>query len=57
MNRRWFVKNAGLGLGTVSLLRRDWLSMFIQENPYKMKMLRNDVGIFTEKGGTIGYYI
>ena len=22
-----------------------------------MKMLRNDVGIFTEKGGTIAYYI
>ncbi len=29
----------------------------MQENPYKMKMLRNDVGIFTEKGGTIAYYI
>ena len=57
MNRRWFVKNAGLGLGAVSLLHRDWLSLFIQENPYKMKMLRNDIGIFTEKGGTIAYYI
>jgi hypothetical protein len=57
MNRRSFVKNAGLGFGAVPLLRNDWLSLFMQENPYKMKMLRNDVGIFTEKGGTIAYYI
>ena len=57
MNRRSFVKNAGLGFGAVPLLRNDWLSLFVQENPYKMKMLRNDVGIFTEKGGTIAYYI
>jgi cyclase len=57
MNRRFFVKNAGLGLGAVPLLQRGWLSLFIQENPYKMKMLRNNVGIFTEKGGTIAYYI
>ncbi|HEX3079130.1 MAG TPA: MBL fold metallo-hydrolase [Puia sp.] len=57
MNRRSFVKNAGLGLGAAPLLRKDWLSLFLQENPYKMKMLRNDIGIFTEKGGTIAYYI
>ena len=57
MNRRSFVKNAGLGFGAAPLLSRDWFSLFMQENPYKMKMLRNDVGIFTEKGGTIAYYI
>jgi cyclase len=57
MNRRSFVKNAGLGFGAVPLLRNDWLRLFMQENPYKMKLLRNDVGIFTEKGGTIAYYI
>jgi glyoxylase-like metal-dependent hydrolase (beta-lactamase superfamily II) len=57
MHRRSFVKNAGLGLGALPLLRQDWLTNFFQETPYKMKMLRNDVGIFTEKGGTIAYYI
>lgn len=57
MNRRSFVKNAGFSFGAIPLLRNDWLTKFMQENPYKMKMLRNDVGIFTEKGGTIAYYI
>ena len=57
MNRRAFVKNTGLGFGSIPLFGGDWLTRFVQENPYKMKMLRNDVGIFTEKGGTIAYYI
>jgi cyclase len=57
MHRRSFMKNAGLGFGAIPLLRHDWLTNFFQENPYKMKMLRNDVGIFMEKGGTIAYYI
>ena len=57
MHRRSFVRNAGLGFGAIPLLRKDWLTRFLQDNPYKMKLLRNDVGIFTEKGGTIAYYI
>jgi glyoxylase-like metal-dependent hydrolase (beta-lactamase superfamily II) len=57
MNRRSFVKNSSLGFGAIPFFGRDWLTKFMQDNPYKMKMLRNDVGIFTEKGGTIGYYI
>jgi cyclase len=57
MHRRSFVRNAGLGFGAIPLLRKDWLAQFLQDNPYKMKLLRNDVGIFTEKGGTIAYYI
>jgi cyclase len=57
MHRRSFVKNTGLGFGAIPLLRHEGLMKFLQENPYKMKMLRNDVGIFTEKGGTIAYYI
>lgn len=57
MNRRSFVKNAGISFGAIPLLRKNWFDEFIQENPYKMKMLRSDVGIFTEKGGTIAYYL
>jgi cyclase len=57
MNRRSFVKNAGISFGAIPLLRKNWFDEFIQDNPYKMKMLRGDVGIFTEKGGTIAYYL
>ncbi len=57
MNRRLFVKNAGFSFGAIPLLRKDWIAGFLQDNPYKMKILRNDVGIFTEKGGTIAYYL
>jgi cyclase len=57
MNRRSFVRNTSFSLGALPLFGADWLTYFMQDNPYKMKMLRNDVGIFTEKGGTIGYYI
>jgi glyoxylase-like metal-dependent hydrolase (beta-lactamase superfamily II) len=57
MNRRSFVKNAGFGFGSIAVIHRHWPTDFFQDNPYKMKMLRNDVGIFTEKGGTIAYYI
>ncbi|MEO6963431.1 MAG: MBL fold metallo-hydrolase [Puia sp.] len=57
MNRRSFVKNSSLAFGAIPLLRKDWLTKFMQENPYKMRMLRNGVGIFTEKGGTIAYYL
>jgi len=56
MHRRSFVKHAGVGLSAIPLLRGNWLSQFLQDTPYQMKMLRNDVGIFTEKGGTIAYY-
>ena len=57
MHRKLFVKNAGLIFGTIPLLHSGWQNFFMQDNPYKMRMLRNDVGIFTEKGGTIAYYI
>jgi cyclase len=57
MHRRSFVKNAGFSFGAIPLLPKNWLSQFLQDNPFTMKILRNDVGIFTEKGGTIAYYL
>jgi cyclase len=32
------------------------LPRFLQQPAYKIKMLRGDIGIFTERGGTIGFY-
>jgi glyoxylase-like metal-dependent hydrolase (beta-lactamase superfamily II) len=57
MQRRTFLRNTGFALGALSLLKRESFASFLQDNPWKMKMLRNDVGIFTEKGGTIAYLL
>jgi cyclase len=57
MQRRIFIRNASLTLGALSLFNQKMFANFLQQDPYKMKMLRNNVGIFTEKGGTIAYYL
>ncbi|HTS43721.1 MAG TPA: MBL fold metallo-hydrolase, partial [Puia sp.] len=57
MQRRTFLRNSSLTLGAISLFNQKTLAFFHQDNPWKMKMLRNDIGIFTEKGGTIAYLL
>ena len=54
MNRRNFIQNSTLAFGALALSNRTFGNT-IFDNPYKMKMLRGDVGVFTEKGGTIAY--
>ena len=53
MQRRSFLRNTGLTLAGLSLLNRDSLASFLGDPTWKIKMLTNDIGIFTEKGGTI----
>ncbi len=55
MNRRQFVQNTALTLGGISLLHHPLLANRLADDPYKMKMVRDNVGVFTEKGGTIAY--
>ena len=57
MERRVFLKNTTFSLGALALLKPGLFTGFGYEDPWKMKMLRNDVGVFTEKGGTIGYLL
>ncbi|SRR5579871_481612 len=57
MQRRIFLRNSSLTLGALSLLNTRLFANMHAEDPWKMKMLRNDVGIFTEKGGTIAYLL
>ncbi|WP_337042634.1 MBL fold metallo-hydrolase [Emticicia sp. 17c] len=57
MNRRSFVQATGLTLGTLALSGKELLAAMLAENPYKMKEIRGGVGVFTERGGTIGYLI
>ncbi len=56
MQRRSFLRNTGLTAGLLALTPKDMLAAFLQQPAYKIKMLRGDVGIFTERGGTIGFY-
>jgi len=57
MERRTFLRNTSFTLGALSLLNQKSFASFMQDNPWKMRMLRNDIGVFTEKGGTIAYLL
>lgn len=55
MERRHFIKSSVLTTGMLTLSSRELLAHFA--DPWKIKMLRNDIGIFTERGGTIGFML
>ncbi len=52
MQRRQFLKNSGLLLGSLAFLNAKGFSSFFT-NAHSVKMLTDDTGIFLEKGGTI----
>ena len=56
MNRRLFLQNSALTVGALTLTQQNLLSSFFQD-PWKITMLRNDIGIFEERGGTIGFLL
>lgn len=56
MQRRSFLRTTGITAGVLALSPKDLMAAFLQQPAYKIKMLRGDVGIFSEKGGTIGFY-
>lgn len=56
MKRRSFIKGAGMSLGMMALLQNQGIASMLQ-SPYKMTLLRKDVGMFTERGGTIGWMV
>jgi len=56
MNRRSFIHTSALGLGALTIVQQKlFTGMF--DDPWKIKMLRNDIGVFTEKGGTIAFML
>ena len=57
MHRRQFIRNTTLTSGLLMLSSKELLASFFQQPAYKLTALRNNVGIFTERGGTIVYYI
>ncbi|MEA1898279.1 MAG: MBL fold metallo-hydrolase [Bacteroidota bacterium] len=57
-NRRSFIKSAGLLTGISMLPMQEVLAMlFSDEQAWRMTNLRGNVGLFTERGGTIGWMI
>ena len=56
MKRRAFIQNSAFCFGALTLMQKNLLSSFF-EDPWKITMLRNDIGIFTERGGTIGFLL
>ncbi len=57
MKRRSFLQNTGMSIGMLALLQNKGFANLIMQAPYKMTLLRKDVGIFTEQGGTVGWMV
>lgn len=56
MHRRSFIQNTALTFAALTLAQQNLLSSFF-EDPWKIKMLTDNLGIFTEKGGTIAFLL
>jgi glyoxylase-like metal-dependent hydrolase (beta-lactamase superfamily II) len=54
MHRRSFIRNSAYSFAALTIARQQFLSAFT-EDPWKITMLRNDIGIFEERGGTIAF--
>lgn len=54
MERRQFIQHSALALALVSIYKSNAFAGGIQQ-AYQFKLLRNDIGVFTEQGGTIGW--
>lgn len=57
MQRRNFLRNSGLMLASLSLMNKKALADFLADPAWKIKMLTDDIGIFSERGGTIAFYL
>jgi glyoxylase-like metal-dependent hydrolase (beta-lactamase superfamily II) len=57
MQRRSFIRSSALAAGVMAISSKELMAAVLQEPAYKMKLLRGDIGIFTERGGTIGFYL
>jgi cyclase len=57
MERRNFLKNTALTAASVALLGKRSFASMLADPVYQFKPLRNNVGMFAEKGGTIAWMI
>jgi cyclase len=57
MNRKSFLQTGLFTVGAVALANQRLLAGLLQQPLWKITMLSDQVGIFTERGGTIAFYI
>ena len=57
MQRRSFLLNSSVLLSILALQGKSSLAQLLRDPTWKITMLNNDVGVFTEKGGTILFTI
>jgi len=55
MNRRSFLQNSALTFGALTFGHKNFLKLLI-EDPWKINMLTDEIGVFTERGGTIAFH-
>ncbi len=53
MQRRTFIRNSGLTLAALAFLSNRSIAQLLEDPAWKIKMLTKEIGVFTEKGGTI----
>jgi len=56
MHRRHFL-HAGFLAGSSLFIQKSLMSQLFNTDPGNIRMLRNNVGIYTERGGTIGFLL
>lgn len=57
MHRRYFLRTTGLLAGLSLVAQKKAIAQLFHVPEYKIRMLRRNVGIFTERGGTIGFLV
>src|SRR6201996_5002492 len=57
MERRQFLKNTALSAGALALLGNKSFAAMLADPAYQFKPLRNNVGMFSEQGGTIAWLV
>ena len=56
MDRRNFIRNSAVTFGAITIAQQKIFSTFFQP-AWKITMLTDEIGIFTERGGTIGFLL
>lgn len=56
MNRKSFLRSSAFTIGALAI-NQSLIAQLLQQPAWKIKMLTDDIGIFTERGGTILFYM